>query len=112
MRNGTFKVIVILVGLLFLNIEAAQAGLIHKFKIYIRHEFSDFQLIYFIGGILIFGFLSYVVFMPVPIGREKWALFSYYSYNPGRHGYQSKRVSIKKISGILKNNDISNRAHS
>jgi hypothetical protein len=112
MKNGTFKIIVILVGLLFLNIEAAQAGLVHKFKIYIRHEFSDFQLIYSIGGLLIFGFLSYVIFTPVPIGKEKWAFFNYYSYNPNRHDYQSKRMMIKKISGILKNGDVSNQAHS
>jgi hypothetical protein len=112
MRKGTLKTIIILVGLLFLNIEAAHAGLIHKFKIYIRHEFSDYQLLYFAGGLLFFGFLSYIIFTPVFIGKRKWAWLSYYSYTPNRHDYQSKRVMVKKISGILKNSEFSNQAHS
>lgn len=112
MKKGTLKTIVILVSLLFLNIEAAQAGLIHKFKLYIRHEFSDYQMVYLSAGLVFFGFLSYVIFTPVLIGKEKWAWLSYYSYNPNRHDYQSKRDVIKKISGILKNSDLSDRAHS
>jgi hypothetical protein len=111
MKNGTFRIIIILVSLLFLNIEAAQAGLVHKFKLYIRHEFSDFQLIYSIGGLLIFGFLSYVIFTPVPIGKEKWAFFNYYYYGAGRHDYQNKRVMVKKIERILKNGGVNNQAH-
>lgn len=112
MEKRTIKTIVILVSLLFLNIEAANAGLIHKFKLYIRHEFSDDQVFYLSAGLLFFGFLCYVIFTPVLIGKEKWAWLSYYSYNPNRHDYQSKRDVIKKISGILKNSDMSDRAHS
>ena len=112
MKKGTLKTIIILLGLLFVNIEAAQAGLIHKVKIYIRQEFSDYQLVYFICGILFFGFLSYIIFTPVLIGKQKWAWLSYYSYTPNRHDYQSKRDMIKKISGILKNSDFGNQAHS
>jgi hypothetical protein len=112
MKKGTFRVIIVLVGLLFLNIEAAQAGLINKFKVYIHQEFTDYQLVYFIGGLLIFGFLSYIVFTPIFIGTQKWTWFNYYSYNPNRQDYQSKREMVKKISSILKNGDISNQAHS
>jgi len=108
MKKGTLKTIIILVSLLFINIEAAQAGLIQKFKLYIRHEFSDYQLTYFIGGLLFLGFFSYIIFTPVLIGKKKWAWLSYYSYNPGRHDYQSKRVMVKKISGILKNSEYGN----
>jgi hypothetical protein len=112
MKKGTLKTIIILVVLLFINIEAAHAGLIQKFKIYIRHEFSDYQLLYFAAGFLFLGFLSYIIFTPVFIGKEKWAWLSYYSYTPNRHDYQSKRVMVKKISGILKNQEFSNQAHS
>ena len=112
MKKGTLKTIIILIGLLFINIEAAQAGLIHKFKIYIRHEFPDYQLLYVTLGLLLFGFLSYIIFTPVLIGKQKWAWLTYYSYNPNRHDYQSKRVMVKKISGILKNPEFGNQAHS
>ena len=104
MKKGTLKTIIILVALLFINIEAAQAGLVNKFKIYIRHEFSDYQLLYLIAGFVFLGFLSYIIFTPVLIGKQKWAWLTYYSYNPNRHHYQNKREMIKKISGILQNN--------
>lgn len=112
MKKRTLKTIIILVSLLFINIEAAQAGLIHKFRVYIRHEFSATQLLYFIAGIAFLGFLSYIIFTPVLIGKQKWSWFTYYSYNPGRHDYQSKRDMVKKISGILKNDAARNEAHS
>jgi len=112
MKKGTLKTIIILVCLLFINIEAAQAGLVSKFKIYIRHEFPDYQLVYFVSVILFLSFLSYIVFTPVNIGKEKWAWLKYYTYNPNRHDYQSKREMVQKISGILKNSDFSDRAHS
>jgi hypothetical protein len=112
MKKSTFRFIIILVGLLFINIEAAHAGLVHKIKIYINHEFSDFPIVYFMIGLLILSFLSYVIFSPILIGKERWAWFSYYSYNPNRHDYQSKRDMVKKISGILKNEEFGNQAHS
>lgn len=112
MKKGTLKTIIILVVMLFINIEAAQAGLINKFKIYIRHEFSDYQLFYLVVGFLFFGLLSYIIFTPVFIGKERWAWLSYYSYNPNRHDYHSKRLMVTKISGILKNTDLGNQAHS
>ena len=112
MKKGTLKTIIILVGLLFINIEAAQAGLVSKFKIYIRHEFPDYQLVYFVAGLLFFSLLSYVVFTPVVIGKQKWAWLKYYTYNPNRHDYQSKREMVQKISGILKNSEFSDHAHS
>jgi hypothetical protein len=112
MKNGTIKTIIVLIALLFINIEAAQAGLVHKLKLYIRHEFSDYQLLYISVAILFLGFLAYIIFTPVLIGKQKWAWLSYYSYNPSRHAYQSRREVIKKISEILKNTETSNQAHS
>ncbi len=104
MEKKTFKVIVILVGLLFLNIEAAHAGLVHKFKLFIRTEFSDFQLLYVVGALVIFAFLIYIVFSPVRIGQEKWSWINYYTYNPSRQNYHNKRLIVSRISDILKNN--------
>jgi hypothetical protein len=108
MKKGTLRIIIILVSLLFVNIEAAQAGLVHKVKIYIRHEFSDYQLVYFISAMAIIGFLSYIIFTPVHIGKRKWAWLTYYSYSPTRHDYQSKRDVVKKIAVILKKGEFSN----
>ncbi len=103
MEKKTLKVIVILVGLLFLNIEAAQAGLVHKFKLFIRTELSDSQLLYTIGALGLTGFLIYIIFSPVRIGHEKWSWLNYYTYNPRRQNYHNKRLIVSRISGILKN---------
>lgn len=102
MNGRTFKVIVILVGLLFINIEAAQAGLIHKFKSFILHEFSDFQLFYLISGVFAIAFLLYVMFTPVVIGNEKSVWLDYYPPESQRTIYQNKKEMVKRISVILK----------
>lgn len=101
MKNTTLRVIIILVSLLFLNIEAAHAGLIHKLRIYISHELSPVQMYYICAVTLIIGFLAYVVFSPILIGNQKWAWHNYFTFNPGRNSYQSKRHMVKKISVIL-----------
>ncbi len=111
MRNKTFKTIVILVSLLFINIEVAQAGLVHKFKAYIRTELTDYQLIYALIGLLTLSFLSYVILTPVFIGKEKWGFLSYYSYNPAVNRYQNKKITVRKISNILKNERPSDHVH-
>lgn len=112
MKNKTLKAIIILVALLFINIEAAQAGLVHKMKLFISHEFPDHNLLFISGGLFMLGFLSYVLFAPVWIGNEKWAWLNYYSYQPSRHNYSSKRVSVRKISKILTNTEFNKQAHS
>jgi hypothetical protein len=112
MSSRTFKVIVLLVGLLFINIEAANAGLVQKITLYIRHEFSNTQLIYFISIFMIVGFLTYVLFTPVSIGKEKRGWLNYYSYSPGGHDYQRKRDVVKKISDILNSKEPADRVTS
>jgi len=102
MNGKTFKVIVILVGLLFINIEAAQAGLIHRFKSFILHEFSDFQLFYMVSAIAAVGFLLYVLLTPVLIGNEKSVWLDYYPSDRQRSRYQNKKEMVKRISVILK----------
>jgi hypothetical protein len=109
MNNRTFRIIVLLVGLLFINIEAANAGLVQKFRLYIKHEFSDTQLIYLVSIFMILGFLTYVLFTPVSIGKEKRGWLNYYSYMPNNHDYQRKRDVVKKISNILNSKEPANR---
>lgn len=103
MKNKTLRVIIILVGLLVLNIEAAHAGITHKFRVFISHELSDFQLMYVCLGILSFGLLGYVIFMPAfkDRGRQQAANNYFQKYNV--HTFQTKRKRISKIHGILKN---------
>jgi len=112
MKNRTLRVIIILVALLFINIEAAHAGLIQKIKVYILIEFPENQLLLITALCAIIGFFSYVIFTPVLIGNEKWAWLSYYSYSPQKHAFQNKRMTIKRISDILNKEDFTKQAHS
>jgi hypothetical protein len=101
MKNRTIRIIAILVCLLFINIEAAQAGLILKLKLFIRHEFADYRLEYISLILLLTSALAYIIFSPVAIGSEKWAWYNYFTYNPGRNNYSNKKDVVKKISVIL-----------
>ena len=103
MKKGTIKTIIFLVGSLFLNIEAAHAGLVGKLKLYINHEFSDSQLTYTLLCLAALSFISYVIFTPVVIGKQKWAWLTYYTYSPSRPNYQGKKDSVRKIEEILTN---------
>lgn len=98
MKNRTFRTIVILISLLFINIEAAHAGLVQKFKLYIGHEFPGLQFIYIVGAALTIVFLLYIIFAPAFKEGVKIAGNSYYMHNT----YQNKRNNIKKISDILR----------
>ena len=112
MKSGTVRFIIILVAMLFLNIEAAQAGLVYKLKLYISHQFPDYDLLFVSGGLFVLGFFSYVLFAPVIIGNEKWAWLNYYYYQPRRNKYSNKRASVRKISNILNDPGFNKEAHS
>lgn len=109
MKKKTVRVIVILVGLLVLNIEAAQAGITHKFKVLIAHELSGFQLLYMGGGLITLSFLTYVIFTPAFKEKGKGSATSAYFQNYARHNYQERRIKIKKISDILRNTEADNQ---
>jgi len=104
MKNRTFKVIVILVGLLFLNIEAAHAGLVQKFKLYIGHEFPGYQPVYIIASILSVSLLSYIILTPMPFKETGKLGGGYYP----QQTFQNKRSRVKKISAILKEQNLAN----
>ena len=98
MKNKTVKVIIFLVGLLFLNIEAAQAGLIQRFKLYIGHEFPGYGLAYLFAFALPAALLSYIILIPATF-KESGRHIS--GYNT-RQTFGSRRSEIKKIANILK----------
>jgi hypothetical protein len=112
MKSRTLRVIIILVATLFLNIEAAQAGLIQKLKLYFRQEFPHNEFLLLFGGLVFAAFIVYVLFAPVLINKQKWSWLNYYSYQPGRQDYKSKRITVKKISEILQNTEFTNQVHS
>jgi hypothetical protein len=103
MKNKTLRVIIILVGLLVLNIEAAQAGITHKFKALIAHELSDFQLMYVGGGLLVIAFFGYVIFTPAFKEQGRSSLAATYLETYTRQRYRVRRDRIRKISEILNN---------
>lgn len=98
MNNRTFKVIVILVGLLFLNIEAAQAGLIQRFKVYIGHEFPGNQPLYILAVLLPAAILCYIILIPISFKDNGRLVSGYYTHQ----SFGSKRNRVRKISNILK----------
>lgn len=105
MKNKTFRVIIILVGLLVLNIEAAHAGITHKFRAFIHHELSDFQLLYVSLGLLSLSLLGYIIFMPAFKNKRSFATGSVYFQNYNLNAYQNRRERVKKISEILKSSE-------
>jgi hypothetical protein len=99
MGKKTFKVIVILVSLLFLNIEAAQAGLVTKFRHFIQAEFPQNELWYIIGAVFSTGFVLYVICAPVP-GQQKTSI-SHFDFFFRANSYTDKRMTVKKIAATL-----------
>ncbi|MBX3164941.1 MAG: hypothetical protein KF900_10720 [Bacteroidetes bacterium] len=98
MKKRTLKTIIILVSLLFLNIEAAQAGLIHKFKVYIGQEFSGQLLFYTLGITFTIASLGYIMYAPA-FKEEKAKTFR----ERLKNDFQSQKERVRKISQILTN---------
>lgn len=101
MYKKTYKFILVLVALLFANIEAAHAGLVHKLKLYIHHEFSDWQFLLILIGFISFGLLTYIIATPVSIGKQKLIWLTSFSYS--RDSFESKRKFVAKTGNILNN---------
>lgn len=105
MKNRTVRVIIILVGLLILNIEAAHAGITHKFKVLIANEFNGIQLFYVLGGVLMMGVLSYIILTPAFKESGKTIAEANFFQIYNRQNYQDKKIRVRKIRNILKNSD-------
>jgi hypothetical protein len=110
MNGRTLRVIVILVGMLFINIEAAQAGLVTRLKMYIQAEFPRNELVYVVFGSLVAAFILYVIFSPEPgqHGRPKYAGWGTAAI-PGST-YREKRRAVTRIAAALKDDPASAQA--
>jgi hypothetical protein len=112
MNKSTLRFIVVLMAMLFLNIEAAQAGLISRFRLYIHREFPDQQFPWLLTGLVVAGFLLYILFAPVPIGKEKRVWLNYEPFQRKKHSYHKKRSSVSRIANVLNPASASNSIHS
>jgi hypothetical protein len=112
MKKGTFRFIIVLVALLFLNIEAAQAGIVQRIRFYIHSEFPDHQFTYLMIIAVFISLVAYIIIAPVPIGKEKWSKLDYYRIQPRRHTYKARRISVNRIADLLKSTESANSAHS
>src|SRR5687767_1720255 len=101
MNKRVLKVILVLVSMLFLNIEAAQAGLVSKLKLYIQSEFPPQQLALILMAFFTVAIFSYIIFTPLSINNEKWSWYNYFSFQPERGSYRNKRILVKRINHIL-----------
>lgn len=105
MKKRTLKTIITLVSLLFLNIEAAQAGLIHKFKTYLGREFSGYQLFYIVGATFAVAALAYIIYAPA-FKEDKTKTFR----ERLKDDFHSQKARVKKISGFLNNKSVVERS--
>ena len=101
MSKKSIKTILLLLAMLFVNIEAAHAGLIHKLKLFIHHEFETWQFILILGSISCLSFLTYIVLTPVAIGKQKLIMLTSFTFKKG--SFDSKRKFVVKTGQILNN---------
>lgn len=101
MSKATVKLISLMLSLLFINIEAAQAGLIRRFRVFLHAEFPDSHFGVWILTAFLFTFLAYVVFSPLKIGSERWNWLKMYRYNPNTLSFKKKRQTITAIANTL-----------
>ena len=95
------KLILVLVGMLFLNIEAAHAGLVGKVKLYIRAEFAPEQLTAIVAALLGLAVLGYVLFTPVRINNERRRWLNYFSHSNHRKSMRHRRQFVARINHVL-----------
>ena len=88
-------------GSLFLNIEAAQAGYVDKFKSYIQTQFPDHFLLYIVLIALSAVFLIYVLVTPVNIGNQKSIWLEYSPGSEKMGNYSHRKEQVKKIASLL-----------
>lgn len=101
MNKRLLKTILVLVSMLFLNIEAAHAGLVGRLKLYIQSELPTHYLWCVAVATAFMAMLVYVIFTPISINNQKWSWYNYFSFQPGRSSYGTKRLLIKKITKLL-----------
>jgi len=111
MSKSTLRFTILLVFSLFLNIEAAQAGLINRIRIYVLREFPDYQFPWLFSGLALTVLLLYILLAPVKIGKEKRIWLNYDPFPARRHRYDQKKASVSRISEVLHQPPPSNTVH-
>ena len=101
MTKSTLRLIIVLMAMLFLNIEAAHAGLISQFRFFLNREFPDQQFPWLLTLLMLAGLFIYGLFAPNPIGKQKRVWLNYTPFQSKKQTYDQKRASINRISGIL-----------
>lgn len=101
MSRRLIKTILVLVSMLFLNIEAAQAGLLGKLRLYIAAEMPPWQLALITCATLALLFFLFVIFTPLQINDQRWSWYSYFTFQPEKSGFGNKKQTVSKISRIL-----------
>src|SRR5690606_29877242 len=101
MSRRLIKTILVLVSMLFLNIEATQAGLLGKLRLYIAAEMPPWQLAFITCGTLGLLFFLFVIFTPLQINDQRWSWYNYFTYHPEKSGFANKKQAVGKISRIL-----------
>jgi hypothetical protein len=101
MNRRVLKVILVLVSMLFLNIEAAHAGLVTKLRLYIQAEFPPQHLLFLTFGLFSLGLFAYVVFTPLRINNERLTWLNYFASGTDKNSMRHKRLFVKRTSDIL-----------
>jgi len=106
MSKRLIRFIAILVSLLFINIEAAQAGLVHRLRLYIKAEMSSEELFFSSLAFLLGTFVLYVIFTPLRINNQRLGWYTYFTFTT-RETVRERRTLIKRINGLLRDQEVS-----
>ncbi|MCE3259112.1 MAG: hypothetical protein K0S12_753 [Bacteroidetes bacterium] len=96
METKSFKALLILVGLILLNVTSATAGIGERFEKFVGSEFSNFQGLYIIAGIVIASLVLYIVLNHFNKEEEKSAHHSPRHTQHRRHHHMHHTHKIIK----------------
>lgn len=105
MSKRVVKLILVLVSMLFLNIEAAQAGLVGKLKLLISAELPPQQLTAATICVSVLAVIAYIIFTPIRINNERWPWYDYFRFQPESTSYRKRRIVVKRINKVLRQRD-------
>ena len=101
MSKRMIRTILVLVSMLFLNIEAAQAGLVGKLKLYIAAELPHWLLVMLLGSALLLIPVLLVIFTPLYINNQRLVWHSYFTFHPDLSRFAARRRSVNRIRETL-----------
>ena len=100
MNSSTLKTIIALNLTLFITIEAAQAGILHRVKVFLLQQFDPALLIILSLVIILVSGVLYVLFTPVLIGNQKTVWLNVSGAYKTRR-LRARKAQVKRISAIL-----------